>query len=405
MIVRILILFFILCAVDCFSQDVNALYRSAMAAEEAGNHTEALNYFLEVDEVLNNHPTVLFHIAKNASVGEPDLAQETLKRLMLINADLEILEDSLISQLESIEQLRSDYLMMNELKTNSQELFTIPDNYFHPEGVAVTDEGHYALSSIRKGMIMLFDQNGKQLKTIHHDRFYSVSGIDYRDGVIWITSPPAPQLQNFDSIMVDSRLFKVDLNSGEIKEISLELEGVNYLGDLLILQDGSVLVTDSSTPRILQFTNEKLNKEYKLPGFSSIQGICQGDGQIFFSDYRLGIFTLDMKSGDAEEILMPAEMSAKGTDGLCFYNNSLILIQNGVNPKRITQVNLSNDYQKAVSFRYLEKANPLLNEPTLGTVKNGELIYVGNSPWPYYSRENEFKEEPPRGLIMKIELN
>lgn len=60
------------------------------------------------------------------------------------------------------------------------------------------------------------------------------------------------------------------------------------------------------------------------------------------------------------------EYSLKGTDGLYFYKNGLLAIQNGVSPMQVVYLSLDKKLPKITQRKVLENNNPALNEPTLG---------------------------------------
>jgi len=81
-------------------------------------------------------------------------------------------------------------------------------------------------------------------------------------------------------------------------------------------------------------------------------------------------------------------VSLKSIDGLYIYGASLLATQNQLVPMRVTQYFLNKELNKITGYRYLEKGNPLLNEPTLGVVVDHWFYYVANSQWNGYDEYN-----------------
>jgi len=372
---------------NAYSQNLDSLYGAAVSQQKQHDYGGALETYNTIDQLLPNHPTVLAQMAKCASVVDESYAVSILKRLSMINADTALLSDSLIRQMSSLEEVKILFNEVNSPLSSSEVLFKITDPFFHPEGIAASAQGDSIyVSSIRKGIIRVFDRKGRVLNTISDPRFAAVSGLALDDGTLWVTSPPAPQYEDYDSLQTSSMVFKVDLKTMEVIEIPVNLEGASYLGDLAVDAHGKVWITDSSTPRVLIIANNHVEHVIQLEGFRSIQGVCFGGGRIYFSDYREGLLCYDQERDTTTILDLPEGLSTKGTDGIYFYDNSIITIQNGVNPRRITQLFL--DDGGVSGYRYLEKANSQLNEPTLGVVVGDDLIYVGNSPWGLYNRDN-----------------
>jgi len=73
-------------------------------------------------------------------------------------------------------------------------------------------------------------------------------------------------------------------------------------------------------------------------------------------------------------------------------DNRLIAIQNGVAPHRIQAFTLSRDGRALRSAETLERAVPGWDEPTLGVVMDGALVYVSNSQWPKFGDDGATPE-------------
>jgi hypothetical protein len=95
-----------------------------------------------------------------------------------------------------------------------------------------------------------------------------------------------------------------------------------------------------------------------------------------------------------------------GIDGLYFYKGSLIGIQNGVNPYRVIRVKLSGDMRAYETFEIMESNNPLFSEPTLGVIRNGELLFNANSQWDAINEQGQFTapEKLQELRVLKLKL-
>jgi hypothetical protein len=80
----------------------------------------------------------------------------------------------------------------------------------------------------------------------------------------------------------------------------------------------------------------------------------------------------------------PAGTTVLGIDGLRRQGNRLIAIQNGVSPPRIQSLELSPDGLSLVAAKTLDWNLPEWDEPTLGVVVDGALVYVATSHWPSF---------------------
>lgn len=80
----------------------------------------------------------------------------------------------------------------------------------------------------------------------------------------------------------------------------------------------------------------------------------------------------------------PQDASAKGIDGLIFYKNNLVAIQNGVKPIRVTELKLNKQQNQISSFKILDNNRPEFDEPALATVVGNKVYFFANSPWKAY---------------------
>src|SRR5690606_11583744 len=97
-------------------------------------------------------------------------------------------------------------------------------------------------------------------------------------------------------------------------------------------------------------------------------------------------------------------LSLKGIDGLYFYKNQFIGIQNGTFPNRIIAIDIADDFSNFENVEVLENNMGFGGEPTNGFVRDGCLYYISNSPWPYYDEQQPDFSKFNRGAIRKLSL-
>jgi hypothetical protein len=206
------------------------------------------------------------------------------------------------------------------------------------------------------------------------------------------------EMENYDST-ARSAVFKFHLSSGKLihKYPVLLNKNNSVFGDLLISKEGKVLISDSENNDIYTI-NEKTNRiepYYTSPDFWSIQGITFSSNEkyLFIADYVKGIFRFTIKTKELVEITNNADVSLKGIDGIYFYKNSLIAIQNGVNPLRSMRYFLNKDLDTISSFEVIDRKHPSFGEPTLGVIDGKILYYIANSQWGGYDANHNIKPD------------
>src|SRR5262249_29506706 len=105
-----------------------------------------------------------------------------------------------------------------------------------------------------------------------------------------------------------------------------------------------------------------------------------------------GIYRVDLKT----KVIQPlAKADSKiidaSIDGLYFYHNNLIGIQNGIHPGRIVRFYLDATQTKTTRWEVLETYNPLFENPTTGSLDGDSLLFFANTQ----SHKVDFGKAPP----------
>jgi hypothetical protein len=217
-------------------------------------------------------------------------------------------------------------------------------------------------------------------------------------------------MKNYDSTQT-SALFKYDLSTGKLLGKYQMAKKTNAVfGDLLISAKGAVFISDSRNNTI--FTLEE-NTQKLVPWFTSselwsLQGITFSDDErhVFIADYTKGIFRLDVKTKELILLENTHDVSLKSIDGLLWYKNSLIAIQNGTNPMRATRYYLNTALTAITRFTIIDRGHPAFHEPTNGCITNDTFFYIANSQWSGYNEQHNLKDESQlqKPVILKVAL-
>ncbi|MNL39053.1 hypothetical protein D3C87_1613080 [compost metagenome] len=173
-------------------------------------------------------------------------------------------------------------------------------------------------------------------------------------------------------------------------------------------KNNDVYISDSAEPILYKIEKENLVvwKDLTKEAFN-LQGIAlnKKESKLFVADYLKGVIAIDIKSQKGNWLEFPEEASKKGIDGLAFYNNSLIAIQNGVVPIRIVRYDLNETETKIINFKVLDNNRKEFNEPALATLVKNKMYFFANSPWKFYDKDfqlDESKFENPK--LFELEL-
>ncbi len=420
---------FFFCKNTTFAQnaglkDANFYFQEAKKALQNNNSKEYLQNMQIADSLRPLNPTLLYHLARAyAWQGQAAQANMALRKCAGMNANIEPAKDTLFAKImqDADFQNFTKILEGHKMPVNQSKLaFSISEKDSHIESVAYDPKTktHY-MASIRKRKILQRTAGGTLSDFIGEaqDGLDAVLGlkVDPKNKLLWVCSTVTKEMQNFDPKREgQTAVFCYDLRTRKlVKKYELKVEGeTHFFGDLALHPSGDVYISDSAFPAIYRISAKKqtLEKYIQSDQWRSLQGITFSENGrfMFLADYSSGVYRIDTQadSPKAEPIPYPTEQySLKGTDGLYFYKNGLLAIQNGVNPFRVVYLSLDKNFQKITQRKVLENNNPALNEPTLGVLIGKRFQYVANSSWGAYDQKgNLMPEKLSDILIYEIDL-
>ncbi len=401
---------------------VNEYYSSGITAYKEKNYSKFLDCFIKLDSLKSNNAAIMYNLACAYSLNhKKNEAINYLKKYISISADENIEKDNDFSYIKNSDEFKELLIKIKELKkpiNTSSMAFVIDEKDLHPESIAFDEEtGIFYLGSIHKRKIISTDKNGQTKIFIpeKQDGLLAVNGIkiNSRDRLLWAACTAIPQMIDYDENLDGlTSIFKYDLDSKKLlkKYLAPNDSNQHYFGDLAINKNGDIYVSDSKYPAIylIKYNSSEIELFYENTDFVSLQGLdFSNDGkELFFADYATGIYKLNINTKEITHLKEMRDYTTKGIDGLYFYNNSLIAIQNGVLPKRVTRYFLNDDLDLITSYKILESANPNFNEPTLGVIVKNNLYYIANSQWESYNKNGSIfpMNKLEKIIILRTEL-
>lgn len=400
----LLIYFNLIFSASSGQQNFQHYFTQAREAYKAGDHAKFYDLIVKANELHPYHQGVLYYKGVAAALtNRQEEAVSYLRDAVLVNAQFDLSIDELksLTSLKSMETLKSFQQELRVPIIHSDTAFVIKDRTLHLESVAAGEKtGVFYLSSIRKRKILKVDKKGTvtDFTKSAQDGMTSILGIkvDKTRKVLWACSSPMPEMENFDTTAV-SAVFKYDLKTGKLLAKFLPDASVrkSVFGDLILNKKGEAFISDSQSNTIFKVneTTQKLEPYFTSKEFWNIQGITFSEDEkfLFIADYIKGMLRLNTETKELLQHAKNPMVSLKGIDGLIWYQNSLIAIQNGVVPLRVTRYFLNPSLDKITRFEIIDRAHPSFNEPTNGCISDNTLYYVANSQWGAYDNNHELK--------------
>lgn len=400
--------------------ELKKFYDEALKAYDQKDYARFYENITEAGKLHPYHQGILYMRARASSLmGKKEEALAHLKKAIEINSSykLEAVPDfDEIKNTPGFAALLSEQITLKTPVIRSDTAFTLKDRALHAEGLAYDPEQKmFYAGSIHKRKIVTINKKGEVVNYCKAglEGMTSIFGlkVDVTREFLWACSSPMEEMESYDTTS-RSAVFKFDLLSGKLLKKFVMPTGKpdGVFGDLILTKDGSVYVSDSKNNEILKVNEETLMLDvfYTSKEFWNIQGLAfsANEKNLFIADYIKGIFCLNVKSQSLNLIQAPEGYSLKGVDGLYNYKGSLIAIQNGASPNRVTRYFLNGSNTSFTKAEIIDKAHPAFNEPTLGVIDGSTFYYIANSQWGGYDNKHQIKpaDELSDIVILKYQL-
>jgi sugar lactone lactonase YvrE len=404
--------------VNAQTQNLQYFYTEAKNGYAAGDYKKYYEMLVEAHKLHPYHETVLYHLGiASALNNKPEEALTYLRQAIQIKADYDLTIEDLKSLRgkPEFEKLKALQIERQKPVIHSDTAFVIKNKTLHVESIAAGEAKNvFYVGGVHKRNIVRVDEKGetKDFAIPAQDGLASVFAIKVNAAkkILWACSSPRPEMENYDSTMT-SCVYKYDLKTGKLLAKYSPEEKMEFVfGDIVLDSHGKVFISDSQN-NVIFTVNEatgKLEKYFASEEVWSLQGITfSTDGRhLFIADYIKGVYRLDIKDKTLKLLGKEFDLSIKSIDGLTFYNNNLIAIQNGIYPMRVTVYQLDAAKEKLVSYKIIDTAHPAFNEPTMGCLVNDTFYYVANSLWSGYTKQHQLKPEDQlqNVVILKVDL-
>lgn len=396
-------------------------WRQAQNTYKAKDYPAYLENMKAVVKYRPDNPNMKYNLA-----GAQALAGNAHEALALLNtlAEMGLVYDAAADEdFNALREAEAFKILVKKFAQNktpvgrSTVAFKLPEKDLITESVAYDPKtSAFFVGSVHKRKIVRIDQKGTSRDfATSQAGLWSVMGmkVDAARGALWACSAVVPEMQGYKK-EDDGRagVFKFEIKSGQLLKSYLisNQPQAHVFGDLTIRANGDVYISDSVSPAIYRITRVKDELELFMTSdlFRSPQGLTFSSDEkyLFVADYSVGIIKVDPATKLANKIAAPENMAFTTVDGMYFYKNSLLAIQNGINPHRVVRFFLNQNYDRLERASVIEANNARFNEPTLGVLVRDTFYYIANSQWSSFNQDKtifplEKLQEP---LVLKTKL-
>jgi sugar lactone lactonase YvrE len=394
-----------------------AHYRAAVQAYEARDLPAFLEHARQAQALRPAHGGVTYALASAlALTGDTPGAIATLRHFALLGYSADLAADSDFVRLrgdEAYAELSRRLEHNGEPVVASRVAFELPERDLLTEGIAhdAGDDVFY-VGSVHQSKIFRVTREGtvSDFATELPGRWAPLGlRVDRKRGALWVAAAALPQTAGYSpSDSGRSAILRYDVRSGRLSaRYEAPTDGTPHtIGDLIVTRGGEVFATDSRAPVIYRvpLRGDTLELFVESPLLLSGQGLAltPDERSLYVADYARGILRVDLPARSVSLVEAADSVLALGIDGLYFHRGSLVGIQNGVTPHRVTRFTLSPSGDRLLRAEVLERAHPRYDEPTLGVLVDGELYYIANAQWEQFGEDGRIAK--PESLETPVVL-
>lgn len=277
---------------------------------------------------------------------------------------------------------------------SAQPMFTLPEDLLLPTSIAWDPTREkYLVGDAREGAVFAVDTDGntETLVTASADNrlqgIYSLL-VDEKANRLWVTSNPTQVFAGFSRDSAHpAELVAFNLDDMSVAgRYPVPVDGKPHrLGGMVQTPGGDIYVVDGILPVIYRLVagEDQLKPFVAAGGMISLRGIAISDDgtKIYIADYEMGLMALDLEAKRAFGVKAPETLNLGGIEGLFFWDNHLVLIQNGISPQRVMRLKLNDAGTEVEEIAPLAVALEMFNKPDFGTMKGDDLVFFANSHW------------------------
>lgn len=350
--------------------------------------------------------------AAHAEQDQKSPAYDALVKLQMAGLAYDVAKDPRYAKVHGTEVW--DYLVLN-LQANARAFgegkvaYTLPGTDLLIESLAWDPAAKQLLAgSAREGKVFRVGAGGKLAELVKADAANGLwavmdMAVDAPHNALWVASAAIPHFAHaLDTDYGRAGVFRFALDSGKlVSKHEVPIDGLQHLlSSIAVTPKGDVFVADGVRRTLYKVEAQGLRQLFANSALTGIRGMAATDKTLYFADYEIGLFGLDLATGQPFQVIPPPNVTLYSIDGLGYWNGHLVAVQNGFPPARVMRFKLSDDGRRITLHQPVEAGRPEWGTPTRGVVAGDTWYFLSNSQKSKYDgygvlRANQ-KLEPTR---------
>jgi len=376
------------------SHDVAALTRLAQLYNASADLQRFTWVLRQLTEVMPNSGDLKLQLAMAyATANDKRSAYDVLVRMQTQGFGYDIANDTRFEPIHGTKVW--DYIVTN-LQANAKQFCEGKTAFELPKGDNLFDalawdakRGQLLVGSARDGKVYIADSAGKLADFIAagaDNGLWGVDalGVDGAHGKLYVASSASVIYKGFNADNAGSAgIFEFDLATGKLlhKYTFVQSDGAHRLTSLVVGKDGQVYAADGARKQVFKIEAGGLKTIAQNPKLTRISGLAlSADGRtLYLADFALGIYGFDLAKAEPFEMrYSSANLVLGGIVGMYWYDGTLVVIENGMLPKRVMRLTLTADGRGIDAAMPLDVAQPAFTDLGSGAVAGEKLYFFAN---------------------------
>lgn len=346
--------------------------------------------------------------AMHASNDEKTPAYDLLLNLMQEGWGMKVEDDTMLKNIHGTEVwdfIVEGYENNRKPKGAVSKAFTVSTDMPLTDAIAYdSSRDAFLVGSAKTGEVAIVQADGSLKTLVPADKEHGQWSIfdvavDAKRNKLWVASTALPHFQRFNPAkdVGKAGLFEYDLKTGKQLNafVSPQLEGQQFfMSNLTVSPSGQVFVVDGPNDAFYTIEEGKLKRLLHSDNIGSMRDLAVSpDGKyVYIADHDYGLIGMNTQSGDIFGLGVGKGANIYGLEALVMEDDGhLLAVQNGMTPKRVVRLKLSNN-RRGVSMVEPIAIDESLNAPTLMAKKGKALYVIGNSQKGKYDAYGKLKQ-------------
>lgn len=376
--------------------EIEEQQQKAIAAYEAGEYLKFVQATMRLRNARPYEPRYMVGMVVGSSlVGRPKTAYTYMHKMQQqgLSYDFNQTADTeSIRNTEVYEYLNSLMVKAGEPSGLGITSVELPRSEWYPEAMAWdASSGRFLVGTLEGGIIYTVTPEGDVSELIKSDSKNGLRAIyglevDAERNRLWVSSTATPAF---------GKLAEGELGRTALLEFDLEtLELLNrfeppadqfphFLGSIGLTPEGDVFVLDRAVPVVFIKPAAANNmslfvSNYQLTGLRDMA--ISDDGKLLYlADAALGILVINLDNNSFNMLMGPEALNLGGISGLDWARGSLFMLQSGIDPQRLTRLDLDATGANVVNIIPLASGLELYDGPSFGRVQGDDVYYFAGS--------------------------